>query len=117
MARTTRQVTGAEGEDQALQALEGAGLTLIARNVGSKLGELDLIMLDAQTIVFVEVRARRSTAFGGAAASVTPAKQQKLRRQAQAWLKQQFGDQTWPACRFDVFAIDAGQPNWIRNAF
>lgn len=117
MARTTRQIAGTEGEDQALESLERAGLTLLARNVASKLGEIDLIMQDAQTIVFVEVRSRRSTAFGGAAASVTPAKQQRLRRQAQAWLKQQFGESAWPACRFDVFAIDAGQANWIRNAF
>ena len=117
MGRTSRQVTGNAGEDQALSALESAGLTLVARNVGSKLGEIDLIMIEAQTVVFVEVRVRRSSAFGGAAASVTPAKQQRLQRQAQVWLKRQYGDRRWPACRFDVFAIEAGQPNWIRNAF
>lgn len=117
MARTSRQLTGDAGEDQALLALQAQGLSLIDRNVGSRLGELDLIMRDQQTVVFVEVRVRNSPAFGGAVASVTPAKQNRLRRQAQAWLKQQFGDKAWPRCRFDVFALEAGQPNWIRNAF
>ncbi len=115
--RTAGQKTGDAGEEQAFQFLQSQGLSLLARNVGSKLGELDLIMLDGKSIVFVEVRVRRSAAFGGAAASVTPAKQQKLRRQAQAWLKQRYGDGRWPACRFDVCAIEAGVMNWIRDAF
>ena len=114
---TAAQQSGAAGEDRALAYLTAQGLSLVARNVGSKLGELDLIMRDGQTVVFVEVRVRRSAAFGGAAASVTPAKQQKMQRQAQAWLKQRFGDRQWPACRFDVCAIEAGTMNWIRDAF
>lgn len=117
MPRTARQQTGESGEAAALAFLEQRGLTLIARNVSSVLGEIDLIMRDANVVVFVEVRVRRTIAYGGAAASVTPAKQARLRRQSLAWLKQRFGDHHWPACRFDVLAIDAGRPDWIRDAF
>ncbi|MGH1361493.1 MAG: YraN family protein [Burkholderiaceae bacterium] len=117
MPATTKQRRGAAGEDQALAAMQAAGLVLIERNSASRLGEIDLIMQDQQTIVFVEVRVRSSMAFGGAAASVTPAKQRRVQRHAQAWLKKSFGDSPWPACRFDVFALEAGQENWIRNAF
>lgn len=90
---------------------------LVERNAASRLGEIDLIMRDGAVLVFVEVRVRRSMAFGGAAASVTVGKQIRLRRQAQAWLKQHFGDADWPECRFDVLAFEAGEPHWIRAAF
>lgn len=114
---TARQRRGGAGEDHALAVMQAQGLTLIERNAASPLGEIDLIMSDGPVIVFVEVRVRSSMAFGGAAASVTAAKQRKVQRQAQAWLKRRFGDSAWPACRFDVFALEAGQENWIRNAF
>ena len=104
-------------EDRALSYLLDAGLELIARNVASPLGEIDLIMRDGRQWVFVEVRSRSSAAFGGAAASVTRAKQLRLKRQSQWVLKSRFGDTPWPACRFDVCALDAGQINWIQGAF
>lgn len=104
-------------EDLALAFLRGAGLTLIDRNVASPLGEIDLIMRDGPEWVFVEVRSRANRSFGGAAASVTRGKQMRLRKQSQAILKARFGDQSWPACRFDVCALDGGQINWIRSAF
>lgn len=88
----------------------------MARNVGSRLGEIDLIMRDRETWVFVEVRQRTRQAFGGAAASITPAKQARLRREAQRYLMSKFGDR-WPACRFDVIAIEANTIHWITNAF
>jgi len=68
-------------------------------------------------LVFVEVRMRRSNAFGGAAASVDALKQKRLARAAQHWLLQHYG-QRWPACRFDVVCVQAdGTMEWIRNAF
>ena len=116
--RTFRQRLGERGEALALAHLRAAGLRVLERNVGSQLGEIDLLMTDASgTWVFVEVRVRKNAAFGGAAASVGIAKQRRLRRQAQAILKRHFGDTPWPPCRFDVCAIESGRIDWIEDAF
>ena len=104
-------------ETLALQFLQQQGLTLHSRNVGCRFGELDLIMQQAGKWVFVEVKYRRSSAFGGAAAAVTQDKQQKLRQTA-AWFLQQQRSQA--NCRFDVVAISGESPyqiDWITNAF
>lgn len=114
--RTPRQLTGDAAEARVLDFLAARGLRLVARNVSSKLGEIDLIMRDRDEFVFVEVRARASAEFGGAAASVGWAKQQRLRREAQRWLSANFGDR-WPACRFDVCAVQPGGIDWIQGAF
>jgi putative endonuclease len=89
----------------------------VAANVRYKVGELDLVMRDGATLVFVEVRSRRSAGFGGAAGSIDRRKQLRLRRAANLFLLQRFGQRRWPACRFDVVAYEAGRPNWIRAAF
>lgn len=115
--RSPTQRRGDEAEDLAMRHLERAGLRLVARNDASPLGEIDLVMIDGSEWVFVEVRRRASAAFGGAAASVTPAKQRRIRLQAQYLLKRRFGDRPWPACRFDVCAIDDGRIHWLRDAF
>lgn len=110
------QRDGAAQETLALAQLEAAGLQLLARNVASRVGELDLVMQDGDVLVFVEVRSRTSSRFGGAAASVTVAKQQRLARAAQVFLKT-----TWrgplPRCRFDVVAISPEGVDWLRDAF
>jgi len=110
------QRDGAAQETLALAKLEAAGLQLLARNVASRVGELDLVMQDGDVLVFVEVRSRSSSRFGGAAASVTVAKQQRLARAAQVFLKT-----TWrgppPRCRFDVVAISPAGIDWLRDAF
>lgn len=116
-ALTPRQRIGAHAEARALRHLQEAGLECLGRNLGGPLGEIDLLMRDGEQWVFVEVRARASMAFGGAAASVGAAKQQRLRRQAQALLKAHFGDRPWPACRFDVCVFDGVRFEWLRNAF
>ncbi|MCU6434949.1 YraN family protein [Undibacterium sp. Jales W-56] len=110
--RTSRQRTGDEGEEQALAYLLKAGLTLVQRSFSCKGGELDLIMLDRATLVFVEVRKRSSRQFGGAVASITPAKQRRMTHAAQVYLQQQSAE---PACRFDVVAIDDAQIRWLKN--
>ena len=69
-------------------------------------------MRDGDSLVFIEVRTRSSIQFGGALASVTPAKQKKMWHAAQVFLLQQG---TQPACRFDVVAIDAGKIHWLQN--
>lgn len=74
-------------------------------------------MRDGDVVVFVEVRLRSAGAYGGAKASVDVFKQKKLVRAAQAWLSQNHGER-WPACRFDVVAVDGdGTIEWIRDAF
>ena len=72
---TPRQRIGNEAEQQAREHLQQAGLRLVAANVRYKVGEIDLIMWDGQTVVFVEVRSRRSMAWGGVAVSVDFRKQ------------------------------------------
>jgi putative endonuclease len=80
-------------------------------------GELDLIARERDVLVFVEVRMRSGSAYGGAAASIDRYKQRRLARAAQHWLLQNFGER-WPACRFDVITVDRdGTIDWIRDAF
>ncbi|MFA7665597.1 MAG: YraN family protein [Burkholderiaceae bacterium] len=114
--RTPAQRIGAAAEQQALAYLLAQGLAPVARNVGSRLGEIDLIMRDGDELVFVEVRARSRSDYGGAAASIGWRKQQRLRRESQRWLSVHYGDR-WPACRFDVCALAPGHIEWIRGAF
>ncbi|MDB5839136.1 MAG: YraN family protein [Herminiimonas sp.] len=111
--RTDKQVTGHAGEDDALAHLGQQGLTLVARNFRCKCGEIDLIMRHGDILVFIEVRKRAKSLFGGAAASVTHAKQARLIMTAQIYLQRY---RTPPACRFDVIAIDGAQLTWLKNA-
>ena len=80
--RSTPAATGRAAEDRALKELSAAGLRLVARNFRCRLGEIDLVMREGDTLVFVEVRQRRSARFGDAAESVTAAKQRKLQAAA-----------------------------------
>ncbi len=110
---TAKQVEGMSGEDQALAHLQQQGLMLITRNFRCKTGEIDLIMREQQTLVFVEVRKRAPGSLVSAVDSITPAKQRRLWLTAQFYL-QRFA--TLPPCRIDVVAIDGGQVVWIKNA-
>lgn len=114
--RSPRQRLGDAAEQRALERLLAEGLSLVARQQGGRVGEIDLVMRDGDTLVFVEVRSRARRDFGGAAASVGWQKQQRVRRAAQAWLLRRYGNR-WPACRFDVCAEEAGRMDWIRGAF
>jgi len=107
---------GLPAEQLAATFLQNRGLTLVEINFHCRYGEIDLIMLERQTLVFVEVRLRSNARFGGAAASITPHKQQKLIRVAQFYI--QTHHVTSP-CRFDAVLmpqIDIMQIEWIRNA-
>ena len=89
---------------------------MLSRNWRCRAGELDIIARDTDgTLVFVEVRRRASSAFGGAAASITPAKQLRLARAAEFY--RQVTHCTAQPCRFDVVLIEAGRLEWIRDAF
>lgn len=106
--------SGDSAERQALSWLRKQGLKLIEQNYRCKNGEIDLIMQDDQTLVFVEVRYRSHGGFGSAAESVTPVKQRKLLRTAAHYLQRQ---NTLPPCRFDIIGMDGdGRIKWLRNA-
>lgn len=112
---------GDGAEEQALQHLLAQGLTLVQRNYRvaagprSRGGEIDLVLRERDgTLVFVEVRARRNTRHGGAAASIGLAKQRNLVFAARHFLARL---RTLPPCRFDVVAIDGAQLQWLRGAF
>lgn len=104
----------------AQQTLTKIGLTVIATNYLCKMGELDIIAEDGNDLVFIEVRYRKSEAFGGAVGSVTKAKQKRIIKAAEHYLHhRQLVNKV--ACRFDVFAITGSLQrlnyNWIKAAF
>lgn len=108
--------SGVAAEEIAARYLSRRGLKVLSRNFRVRGGEIDLICEDGRTLVFVEVRLRSNNNFGGAAASITPRKQQRLILAARHWLSQHGDSQ----CRFDCIVMDAPQESrieWIRNAF
>jgi putative endonuclease len=78
------------------------------------MGEIDLVAADGDVLVFVEVRWRADDRFGGAAASIGPAKQRRLVAAARLYLSHLPRE---PRCRFDVVALEAGRASWLRGAF
>jgi len=110
---------GQQAEQWANNYLQQQGLELITKNYSCRRGEIDLIMQDKQTLVFVEVRYRKSSAFGSALESVDHKKQAKLIFTAQHYLQQQAS--SFMAYRFDVIAIthEKNQPSitWVQDAF
>lgn len=108
---------GALAEQWAAHYLQEQGLKLIEKNYRSRFGEIDLIMQDGSTLVFVEVRLRRNAHFGGAAASIDIRKQQRIIRTSQQYLSTLAHT---PACRFDAVLLGDTQgadAQWLRNAF
>jgi putative endonuclease len=115
-----RAERGALAEAAALAHLQTQGLTLLTRNHREKFGELDIVMEDGECVVFVEVRYRSSDRWGGALASVNPAKQHRLINAARSYLKRNSRLEARP-CRFDVVAVE-GDPTsprvrWVPRAF
>lgn len=108
---------GALAEQWATQYLQRQGLKPVAQNYRSRFGEIDLIMQDGATLVFIEVRLRRHATFGGAAASIDAHKQQRIIRTAQQYLASLART---PPCRFDAVLMDDVQGRnmqWLKNAF
>lgn len=118
--RSPTQRSGDRHEAAALRLLLARGLTLLARNLRTPAGEIDLAMRDGDTLVFVEVRARRAGRYGGAAASIGAEKQARLARAAAHWLPE-LARRHWhgrlPPARFDAVVFEAGRAEWLRAAF
>lgn len=117
--RTRRQRDGDDAEALAAAYLRRAGLQIQIQNYRVRGGELDLIALDGEALVFVEVRYRKSMRFGGAAASIDHRKQQRLIHAAQVYLMKH-PHQAHRACRFDCILLDAlgtEHIEWIKDAF
>lgn len=116
-SRRRNLAAGARAEAIAAEFLEARGLSIIARNWRCHCGEIDLIARDDETLVFVEVRLRRRSEFGGAAASITATKQARLTASAQLYLARL---RRLPPCRFDAVLLDALDPptiEWVQDAF
>ena len=121
MPERSRAQSGKDAELQALSYLQTQGLRLLAQNWLCKRGELDLVMLDGDTVVFVEVRYRKHAQWGGALASIDGRKRQKLILAAQFFLQKEHRWADSP-CRFGVVAIEStpsGQADlsWLQDAF
>ena len=123
MSRKARTI-GNAWEGFAERHVTAAGLQILARQYHCRLGEIDLVALDAHTLVFIEVRYRRSTRFGGAAASVTRHKQQRIVSAARHFLMHHPQYCEYPM-RMDVIALERvehsrappARVRWIRAAF
>ncbi|MBQ5950339.1 YraN family protein [Massilia sp. ST3] len=109
---SARQAQGQGWEQAALAYLKRRGLAPVEQNFRCKAGEIDLVMRDGATLVFVEVRQRSSKEQGGAAASITPAKIRRLSRAAEYYLLR---FPVTPPCRFDVIAIDGDRIEWLQD--
>jgi putative endonuclease len=116
----SRQARGKAAEQAAARFLAAKGLHMLTRNYRCRLGELDMVMRDGNSLVFVEVRYRRRSDFGSAVDSVDARKRGRLVAAARHYLAQQRLPEDTP-CRFDVIAISPAADNdgveWVRNAF
>ncbi|UCE51582.1 MAG: YraN family protein [Desulfobacterales bacterium] len=114
-----RQIFGEKGESIAVRYLKKKGYKILEKNYRTKLGEIDIIAKDKDTIVFVEVKSRRSWQFGNPKGAVTPAKQRKISKVALYYLKT--NDRSNAKARFDVVTItatrDKSKIEIIKNAF
>lgn len=111
---TPAQSAGSDGEDRAERLLGRNGLAIVERNYRTRLGEIDLVAREGETLVFVEVRLRGAGHFGGALESITPRKRRRIVAAARQYLMRYA---KVPPCRFDVVTLDAGEMRWIRGAF
>jgi len=114
-----KQSLGKNGEEYTAHIIQEAGLRLIELNYRCPKGEMDIIARDAETLVFIEVRTRRSSYRGWGEESITPNKTRRLQAIASYYVQQQ-GYKSWPSMRFDVVAIrwigENPEINWIKAA-
>jgi putative endonuclease len=111
------QKIGKHYEQIACQFLTKQGLVLLAQNSQYQIGEIDLVMRDKTSLVFVEVRYRKNANFGEAEMTISPNKQAKIKQAAQLWMLENNFNIEDTEFRFDVFAITGKNQKWIINAF
>jgi putative endonuclease len=112
---STATRAGRDAETRAAAFLTGQGLKLLDTNFRCRGGEIDLVLRDGEHLVFVEVRYRRSAAFGSPLESVDARKQQRIMLAARHYLARR-GNRD--ACRFDVVGMDgSGRLEWVKDAF
>lgn len=109
-------VVGSDAETKAKTFLIEQGLSYIDQNYFCAFGEIDLIMVDRQTLVFVEVRYRKNSLFGSALESITLRKQQKITNSAQHFIQHNQKYSKW-SLRFDALGITGEDMQWVKNAF
>jgi putative endonuclease len=122
--RAAHLTQGEDAEAACCSYLKSQGLKFLIKNYGCRFGEIDLIMLDKKILVFVEVRFRKNNVFGGGLESITPAKQQKLRRTAELFLQE---NSQYKNARFDVVSMSKNTQtkdnkqqytyDWVSDAF
>ena len=100
-----RRAQGDAAEDRACRHLEGSGFTIMERNFRTKGGEIDIVALKGDVLVFVEVRSREDADFGTPEESVTPAKRRRIVAAARQYLSN-VPPSSWREARFDVIAIE-----------
>lgn len=110
---------GAAGEEAAEGFLRMSGYRIVARNVRTKVGEIDIVALDGETLCFIEIKARATAEYGRAIEAVGPHKQRRLAKAALLFLAK---NRSQRACRFDVLGLDRGRDGaWsftlVKNAF
>ncbi|NMP15753.1 MULTISPECIES: YraN family protein [unclassified Thalassotalea] len=119
--KLSKRQQGQQYEQLACQYLQQHGLQLVSKNFTCKLGEIDLVMNDADCLVFVEVKYRKNSKFGSAAEMVNHTKQQKIIKTAQLFLQKRGLSEYNTACRFDVVSITGSERTpeycWHKNAF
>jgi putative endonuclease len=111
-----RRQTGSLAENSACAFLESQGFSIVARNFLRRLGELDVVARAGDLLLIVEVRTRASEQFGGAAASIGPAKQRRIAATAALFL-QQHRELRHCRVRFDVIILRDGEIEWLKHAF
>ena len=113
---------GKVAEDVASTYLINQGLTFVTKNFHSRQGEIDLIMRDQSTLVFIEVKYRKNSNFGGAIAAIPYSKQQKIHKCASFYLHSAGLNEYNTPCRFDVMTLQGDLTaqlaiTWLKNAF
>ncbi|HUP30243.1 MAG TPA: YraN family protein [Usitatibacter sp.] len=111
---TPAQAAGGDAEERAARFLASHGLRIVERNYRTRMGEIDLIACEDDTLVFVEVRLRSSERFGGALGSIDARKRARIEAAARHYLMRIKRE---PPCRFDVVTLAGGEPAWLRGAF
>lgn len=106
---------GIEGENIAAEYLKKSGYKILERNFNTKVGEIDIVAQDKNTLVFVEVKARENTSFGQPVEAVTQSKVRSIIHTAQLYLVSHNRQNSF--CRFDVIEVLRGEVNHIKDAF